>query len=390
MQKSSILFIFLLNVVLDSSANHLIGKYDEINIQVFSNVKLKQLQITAYRGMYTFKFDSNNVIFKASQFPLALSSSNDSLIITDSDLKKYFAKIIICKPVGVQNDLELKPLDPILYSKRFDDEIIINTKDNYIRVYNKLNFEKYVSNVIAAEVGTNANAEYYKTQAILSRTYALANLRKHELESFQLCDQVHCQVMHGNVKVNEQIRNAVKYTQGLVLISDAGEIAQTAFHSNCGGQTIDAADIWNVSKSYLKSIIDTFCLHENSAVWKKEISLDKWKKYLSNQFNLNETQINEFGLSFIQNERKKILNNQSNITLKQIRSDFNLRSTYFSIEIVDTLLVFKGRGFGHGVGLCQQGAMRMATKNYTFKQILNTYYNKLNIVHMNYLSFFME
>jgi stage II sporulation protein D len=60
--------------------------------------------------------------------------------------------------------------------------------------------------------------------------------------------------------------------------------------------------------------------------------------------------------------------------LWQVRSDLNLRSTFFSLTVEGDSVILKGRGYGHGVGLCQEGAMVMAAKGFDFKKIINFYY----------------
>ena len=63
------------------------------------------------------------------------------------------------------------------------------------------------------------------------------------------------------------------------------------------------------------------------------------------------------------------------IPLNELRDEFKLKSTFFSAEIIDENILLKGRGFGHGVGLCQEGAINMAKLGYKHEQILNYYFN---------------
>jgi len=62
------------------------------------------------------------------------------------------------------------------------------------------------------------------------------------------------------------------------------------------------------------------------------------------------------------------------IPLRTIREDLNLRSTFFSVFAVGDSIILKGRGYGHGVGLCQEGAMEMAARGFNYKQIIDFYY----------------
>ena len=78
------------------------------------------------------------------------------------------------------------------------------------------------------------------------------------------------------------------------------------------------------------------------------------------------------------------------IPLKDIRTDFNFKSTFFSIEDAGDVLIFKGKGFGHGIGLCQEGAIRMAKTGYSYSEIIHYYFFEVNIINLNMLSFFKD
>ena len=78
------------------------------------------------------------------------------------------------------------------------------------------------------------------------------------------------------------------------------------------------------------------------------------------------------------------------IPLKTIRADFKLKSTYFSIEQLGDSVKFNGRGYGHGVGLCQEGAMRMAKLKYPYKDILQFYFKDVHLVDLSDLNYFRQ
>jgi stage II sporulation protein D len=71
------------------------------------------------------------------------------------------------------------------------------------------------------------------------------------------------------------------------------------------------------------------------------------------------------------------------LPLKQIRSDMDLRSAFFSLAVKGDSVIIKGRGYGHGVGLCQEGAMTMAQKGFDYRQIINFYYTGVIITDIN-------
>ena len=78
------------------------------------------------------------------------------------------------------------------------------------------------------------------------------------------------------------------------------------------------------------------------------------------------------------------------IPLKTIRADFKLKSTFFSIKQKGDMVLLNGRGYGHGVGVCQEGAMQMAKLKYSYKDILNFYYKDVYLVNLTALSYFKQ
>jgi stage II sporulation protein D len=101
----------------------------------------------------------------------------------------------------------------------------IKLKNEQLLFVNDVNFEKYIAGVVEAEGGPNAPLEYFKTQAILCRTYAMKYYNKHLNEGFNLCDEVHCQAYKGRVSKNEDILKAAIETSGLVIVDQIYQLS---------------------------------------------------------------------------------------------------------------------------------------------------------------------
>jgi stage II sporulation protein D len=127
------------------------------------------------------------------------------------------------------------------------------------------------------------------------------------------------------------------------------------------------------------------------ARWQKKIPKSDWLSYLSlkQKYPLEDSLSYNQSLAFSQTNGREVYfaNKDLKIPLKNIRSDWQLKSTYFSIEQKNDTMVFNGRGYGHGVGLCQEGAMRMAVLRISFKDIINYYYTKVHLVDLAVLNF---
>ena len=165
--------------------------------------------------------------------------------------------------------------------KNYEDNLMITIHPyyHYMKLINNIDIDNYVAGVVESEVGKRPPVEYFKLQAIICRTYALKNIDKHKDDGFSLCDKVHCQAYHGKPK-SDLIKEAAIATNGVVIVDSDINLITATFYSNCGGQTANSEEVWKRPLYYLRTVKDTFCLHENNAVWTKRISKQKWTDYL--------------------------------------------------------------------------------------------------------------
>jgi len=271
-------------------------------------------------------------------------------------------------------------------TRTYDNDLKILPRGEFLRIINEVEMSNYVVGVVEMETNSSANIEYYKIQAVMCRTFALGNLNKHAVQGFDLCDEVHCQAYKGKSRANPKILIATAATNNIVLADRQNELILAAYHANCGGETEDAADVWQCSKPYLRPVRDTFCLNQRSAKWEMEIDAKKWRNYLHLKTGVRLNADEPF--CFYQKDRAANLPVDSmEIPLKQIRKDWRLRSTFFDMEEqADGKILIEGRGYGHGVGLCQQGALRMTELGYTYRQVLSHYYKGVRLVNYDSIS----
>jgi stage II sporulation protein D len=261
------------------------------------------------------------------------------------------------------------------------ESVEIKGSNGRLNLINAVNMERYVSRVVQSEVGYGAADEYYKIQSIICRTYAIRNLERHALDGFDVCDHQHCQVYSGLKTPTEEVVKATAATAGLVMVSKENDLVLSAFHANCGGQTANSEDVWKESRSYLRSVKDTFCLKSRSATWEKQMPLPEFVTQLGfTSFTADST------WSWKHEDRKRYFSlNTDSVETTVMRRMLSLRSSFFDVELKDGTISFSGKGYGHGVGLCQQGAMEMAQSGYTYSQILGYYYKGVSLITINSL-----
>lgn len=266
----------------------------------------------------------------------------------------------------------------------YDDNLTCRIDNGMFLILNETAIERYLPGVVEAEGGNGIEREFFRAQAVIARTYAYRNIDKHDSDRYNLCDDVHCQAFYGRA-TNREIDIAVEDTRGMVLTMTDSMLIDAAFHSNCGGETISSGDAWLTPRSYLQSVIDPYCLSSPNALWNSHLELKRWIDFLHREIPGIDTSDSAV-FSFNQDKRVSYLPlpGGKRIDVTAIRNEFGLRSAFFSFSRNDDILEFQGRGYGHGVGLCQEGAIVMAARGFTFQQIVTFYYTGIIIIDVGY------
>jgi len=350
----------------------------QVRIRIFANQSPESALFSIVSGRYELdSYNGTHFILEEGNL-LVLSKMKEKMVV-----KVMGSEGIICDSViltGLTGDdifsLRLNGRNPVRQFYSGDLQCLPDM--GTILFINLCEIESYIAGVVKSEGGPGKNPEYFKTQAIIARTYMYKYYNKHLADRFNLCDNTHCQAFNG-IASDTLIEKAARETKGLVILGSDSALIISAFHSNCGGETLPSEDVWLTSQPYLRKVTDPYCLASRNAIWQKKMSLNEWKDYLKNNGYL-ENEGNWSLLNFSQYNRKKnyVIGSLS-IPLSKIREDFKLRSSFFSVTIEDDSVLLKGRGYGHGVGLCQEGAMVMATKGYNYKQIIEFYYTGVHI-----------
>ncbi len=275
-------------------------------------------------------------------------------------------------------------------------------------VVNVLHVEDYLRGVLAPEIGRRKpeEIEAVKAQAVAARTYALATRNKYPDKEYDLVNEILDQVYTGVEGEFRLCDNALKQTRGEVMKAD-GNLIDAFYHSTCGGHTDNIEDVWEKSaKSYLKSVEDdTFCNWSKYYTWDEEFPaatlLGNVRSYLKSTGRTSSRLGSQ--LQDLQIESRSIggriasLNivteaGKTNLGKDIIRWAFArpglpgiLRSSDFELDLkrnangrISTVSIH-GRGYGHGVGMCQCGAIGRARAGLTYDQILTHYYTGVQI-----------
>lgn len=370
-KKAFLIFLFVNSLILTAKAQEIIhiGVFHMKNTNDLVIESQAKLQVSNYKKLPVTSIAENDFLkIKVETGKLRMEKNNASLGLFDTIYIKPDSTLISFKVNGQKQ------------KHPFCGSFKIYVSRNYLKVINSISLEKYIIGVVAAESGYRATDEYYKVQAIIARTYALFNKGKHKKDGFDLCDNTDCQVYHGVIE-NNKIEKSVIATKSLVVTDSLGQIIAATYHSNSGGQTMDAEDVWGVDFPYLKSVEDKFSLNYKYVEWEKSIDSAEWIDYFDRYEPLHKIDSTSIAglLNFKQLTRKPYIEDSLKVPLTKVRSDFGLKSTFFSVLHDGEKIILKGKGFGHGVGLSQIGAMEMAKIGFTYEEIIGYYYHNVSI-----------
>jgi stage II sporulation protein D len=277
-----------------------------------------------------------------------------------------------------------------------------------VRVINVVYMEDYLRGVVPPEIGLRAETEIeaVKAQAVAARTYAMGHLKQYEGEPFDVKASIMDQVYEGFTGENALSNKAVDQTTGRVVVWQ-DELIEAYFHSTCGGRTDDIADVWDRKDiPYLKSVDDQAAC--------------SWSKYYTWQEVFTEQQLRGRVEQYLASDRGRDLRigTITDVTVSErtaggrvrrlmVRTDLDvyrfekdrirwvigrtsnpdliLPSDRFDVEIERdgsnnvVSITFRGQGYGHGVGMCQCGAIGHSRDGWTYDRILKLYYTNVDI-----------
>lgn len=310
-------------------------------------------------------------------------------------------------------------------TRNYSGEISIYINDkNKFDVVVKLMLEDYLKQVIPYEMGGDSPLESLKAQAVAARSEAIIALtsKLYSGEHHDLTSDVECQVFSGNKKRTKTSDKAVKTTRSIIL-TENGEAINAYYASNCGGHSELIKNVWpsrpqfksystaykdddsdrqlDLSKEedvkiWIESSPDVYCNPNNDVElpewsqknfrWTRENTIDELSTMIAGEQELGkllDIKVLERGVSgrihkaeFIFEKGRFVKN--SELSIRQLWSP-SLRSSCFFIEKTDNNFIVKGAGWGHGVGMCQSGAVAMAKTGKNFRSILHHYYRKAKL-----------
>jgi stage II sporulation protein D len=251
----------------------------------------------------------------------------------------------------------------------------------------RMPLEQYLVRVVSSEASVEDQPEALKALAVVARTYALKNLGRHKEDGYNFCSTTHCQRFE-TVTPRTALADAVRKTSGLVLRDDQDRIIDAYFSASCGGVTANLKTLWGVeAPPYLRGVQDNYCSLGTHYRWTDTISTERLAKALRSDprtdvgetiRSLAITKSDASGraeLISIAGDRTRTISGWEFKLIVGRALGWNvLKSSRFRVSRAGSQFVFRGGGFGHGLGLCQEGSHVMAERGYSYQQILAHYF----------------
>ncbi len=255
-----------------------------------------------------------------------------------------------------------------------------------LRVLITVPSERYVAAALNGETAPDEPLASLKAMAVAVRTFALVNQSRHQSDGFGLCDSTHCQALRFG-PARPEVERAVQETTGESLWF-GDRRAHIYYTQNCGGMTEDAANEWPAEQAvYLRSHPDPYCIRRPSAEWHAQIGLDQLGRIFHEQgwrtlqhfdsLQVTKRSANgralllEFGGDSI---HVSISASSFRFAINRALGWNTIRSDSYKAAISGAMLHVDGKGYGHGVGLCQAGAYEMAAEGRDYRDILQFYF----------------
>lgn len=259
----------------------------------------------------------------------------------------------------------LKDLRTTIDGKEYYGGVTVNKGKDSLTVINLVPLEEYLRGVVSKEMSPSFPLEALKAQTVAARSFGMKNRGRHVKDGYDLCSTTHCQVYDG-VAEFDSVDKAIDETRGAVLTYKE-KIADTNFHTDSGGMTASAEEVWGGSVPYLVAVKEFFT---TGTPWQikisvKDLNIGKVKSVKTSD-KTNSGRVNS----------AQIIGSKETLELtgNEMRKKFSLPSTAFNIKIDGDEIIFTGFGSGHGVGMSQRGARTYALEGWSYEKILAHYY----------------
>jgi len=371
-------FNLIIPFILNLSSADGVSKSIEVRIMIYSNSQ--KINIKTYGNVYVTEEKTGEKYILLEDSIYEVTPNNKDYI--------YLSQQKLYSPIILENANPSSYI--VINSQKYRGKFKIINTDSNLRMIEFVDIERYLWGVLGPEMGMSWPIEALKAQAVAARTYTLASLnRKAE---YDMTNTTNDQVYTGFENISPQIISAVNETRGEVL-TYKDKVFFAYYHANSGGHTTTPSGAWNSDIiPPLRGVKDPYYKNSKHSKWITYISNDDILNFINskgyNAFKIKDITIyskdrsgRAIKLSF-KTDRGNV-----KLEVKDLRNYIgtsDIKSTFItSIQKMKSGFKVYGKGWGHGVGLCQEGAREMADRGFNYKKILQFYYPGSKIKDMD-------
>ena len=281
-----------------------------------------------------------------------------------------------------------------LDGRRYRGALELRHRGAGLTAVNIVPVDDYLLSVVPEEMPTDWPAEAFKAQSIAARSFALKSRGRHAAEGYDLCTTTHCQLYKGIASEKTASPAAVRATRGEVL-TYGGQPIEALFHTDSGGMTESSENVWGSHVPYLRAVRDT---QTAPMPWTKTVSTAALEKKLAAKghaigrlraIELSPLAVGRAAKDRTASGRVKAMTavgtkGRATLTGTAWRSLLGLKSALFSAKLTKDTVTFTGFGAGHGLGISQWGAKRLAGTGKSYADILHHYYTGVTLPPYSY------
>lgn len=337
------------------------------------------LTITLAGSKATVQTGSSKTITLAANTAAAIRWQDGAFLVGREKLR---GEVLVIRPAAKAGELSLDGC-------RYRGALELRHKGGGLTAVNIVPVDDYLRSVVPEEMPVDWPAEAIKAQSVAARSFALASRGRHAGESYDLCTTTHCQLYTGTAAEKSASNAAIKATRGEVL-TYGGKPIEALFHTDSGGMTENSEDVWGSHVPYLRAAKDT---PTKTMPWTKTISrADLERKLAAKGHDIGKVRslaLSPLAIGHAAKDRTAsgrvktmtVKGTKGTATLSGTtwRSLLGLKSTLFDAKLTKDAVTFTGYGSGHGLGISQWGAERMAAKGKSYADILHHYYTGITL-----------
>lgn len=321
----------------------------------------------------------------------AVSLESNNLAVTEKEVRHGKSVIPLADGYALLETKEAVKFG----AHQYTGKIHVFVKGDRMRLLNEVLLEDYIPGVLASEISYSWHDDAIKAQAVAARSYAYATWLQTKDEAYQIDASASSQEFAGTFAPHPKLLAAAKKTAGQILTYD-GEPIHAFFHACSGGETERASEVWTNSDKkygYLQNVRTRYCETHPLYKWTTNVSLDE-ASHLLKSYLSNDTLVSIKAKSLTRTGRVKLLTLTGRKESRDIDGNTfrlalgasRLPSLLFAIRQSGDQIVFSGKGFGHGVGLCQWSAKTMAEHGYGYQEILFYFYKNVRLTTIGKLA----